>query len=260
MTLRLWISWFLLGLALVACGGTGADQQTLAAHDDSLSTQFAAIRITATTEAERYLSTAEFSQTRIARVFGQRGEMISTLEARGVDTSILPGAVTFEPTTPPLGGGESNVDIQTQTLIAPIITPAGAQTTPLAATPSATAGSTQPSLTTPVMSTSVGDDDCAVGVTGQFTPAAERIYVVSIATNIQPGMTIRSHWRFGDQEIAVFDFTPDFEINGACVWFYADQSDFIFTPGSYTVTLDIDGVASGVPAAFTILGATSGDQ
>jgi hypothetical protein len=100
----------------------------------------------------------------------------------------------------------------------------------------------------------VSDNDCAAGIQSQFDSTADRIYVVATAVNIRAGMRLESIWTQGGVEVVRHDFTPEFEINGNCIWFFVDQTDFVFTPGSYAVQLTIDGAASGPPLSFTISG------
>ncbi|HEX2907185.1 MAG TPA: hypothetical protein VHO69_10020 [Phototrophicaceae bacterium] len=50
----------------------------------------------------------------------------------------------------------------------------------------------------------------------------------------------------------VYDFTPDFVIEQNCIWFYIDSSDTDFTPGNWTVQLEMNGQVVGEPVAFTI--------
>lgn len=94
----------LLVLFLVACGGTGLDQQTLVAHEETTEARFNQLYTTATVNAEWALATVERSQTQIARGMSQRAGMLATLEARGFDTSVLPGADASPPEPPPSNG------------------------------------------------------------------------------------------------------------------------------------------------------------
>ena len=102
------------------------------------------------------------------------------------------------------------------------------------------------------MATGIGPDDCATGITNQFTGETERIYIVACTVDVQAGTVIGSQWRLDDIELARFDFVPDFVIEDACVWFFADQTDFPFTPGAYTVQLTLNGVPAAPPIPFTI--------
>jgi hypothetical protein len=102
-----------------------------------------------------------------------------------------------------------------------------------------------------VMATGVGDDDCALGTVLQFTADVPAIYVVATAYNIAPGTQLASRWRIGASE-KVFDFTPDFAIAGECIWFFVDQTDFTFVPGTWSVSLEIDGTPAAPAIQFTI--------
>jgi hypothetical protein len=105
------------------------------------------------------------------------------------------------------------------------------------------------------MVTAEGVDDagCAVNPTSTFSSDAVEIYVVASAASLQPGGTlVTSRWRQEGAEVATFDFTPDF--SEGCLWFFIDQTDVIFTPGNWSVELEINGGLVGAPVPFTIVG------
>ena len=246
----------LCAVLLTACGDTGADNQTLDAHETEIGGRFDALHTTATAGSERLLATIEAAETSLARVLDIRGVMLSTLEARGIDINNLPAAQTAAPTFASASAAAQPPANVTPTLIAPVVTPAGAVPGPTL-TPSSTALSTQaanlPTLSDLVISFDIDQNDCASSPTRQFSVSAPRIYVVARARNITAGTTIRSRWTFGAQELASFSFAPDFNIDDACIWFFADQTDFVFAPGDYAVTLEIDGVLTTPPITYNIL-------
>jgi hypothetical protein len=47
-------------------------------------------------------------------------------------------------------------------------------------------------------------------------------------------------------------FTVTSSASSFCFWFYAERSNFEFTPGQWTARLFADGVAVEPPASFTI--------
>jgi hypothetical protein len=245
------VAFIALGIVLTACGETGADQQTLIAHEETTEARFSELYVTATVEAEIMLLTLEHAQTEAARTISQRNAMISTLQARGVDTSVLPGVTVESPPTPPPNIGNNNQPPPVE------VTPA-VQVTPFTVTP--VIDDDGPYLADIVMAEGVGADDCPVGITSQFSPGTERIYIVATAHQVTPGTTFTATWFREATELVTFTFTPDFAIDGNCIWFYADQSNFDFTPGSYQIRLEIDGIPIGEPALFTILAPAVGDE
>jgi hypothetical protein len=226
---------FLVSLFLSACARQSQVELTLVATQIALNTQIAAVRNTATVQAERIQVTVEYMATQVRSAEVQNDQLRATLVARGIDpqalTNIDPSSIT------PLPPGVVNNVPQ------PEIT--GEAIPPITPTPGGA-----PALTDIVTSENVGNDDCAVGVTSTFSASAQQIYVVATALNIQPGTTIVSRWQVGGQEI-VHDFTPDFEINQNCIWFFIDQVDTTFTPGNWNVQLEINGSAVGT-ATFSI--------
>lgn len=252
-----------LGLALSACQffGPNTAEQTLVAQNYVLNTEIAAIRATATVESDRMMMTLEFSGTSVARVNGQTDDLSATLMARGtvsVDTSAITPNIPLVITTPPpiLNLGPAP--------ITPIsITPGNAsaqtgasdasgatlpQTTPLA--PAADAGGP---LSNIVTSASVGSDDCATEASTTFTTQDVAIYVVATANGIGPDDEVGSTWYSGSEQVADYHWTPSFEINGACIWFFIDQSDVSFAPGTWRVQMELNGSPVGSAAVFSIV-------
>lgn len=232
--LRKTFALLLISLFLGACARDNKIELTLVATQMALNTQIVAIRNTATIQAERIQVTVEYMATQVRSAEIQNDQLRATLVARGIDpqtlTNIDPLSVT------PVQGAVNNVPPPENTIeVIPQITPSP---------------SGGPALTNIVMSENVGADDCAVGPTSTFTTSAQQIYVVATALNIQPGTTIVSRWQVGGQEI-VHDFTPDFEINQNCIWFFIDQVDTVFTPGNWNVQLEINGTPVGT-VSFSI--------
>jgi hypothetical protein len=225
---------FLLALGTAACV-PGQPDPTLVAEHAALSTQIADVRNTATFAADRLAQTVEFIGTEVADAQGQRNILATTLEALGVDPDqVTPGA--FVPTPPPsiiqggdttapgIGGGAD-----------PLLTPASG-----------------PILYGIVTAEGVGENDCALGSVANFSISSPSIYVVATAANIEPGMTLTSRWFIAEEERIRFDFTPDFAIAQHCVWFFLTPEDTEFTPGNWSVQLELNGVPQGQAARFTI--------
>jgi hypothetical protein len=219
---------FLVSLFLGACARQSQVELTLVATQVAMNTQIAAIRSTATIQAERIQVTVEYMATQVRSAEIQNDQLRATLAARGIDSQSLTN-INPQSITPVAGMANATPQPENTTEIIPVITP----------TPGG-----GPALTNIVMAEDVGNDDCAVGTTSTFSSSAQQIYVVATALNIQPGTTIVSRWRVGGQEI-VHDFTPNFEINQNCIWFFIDQVDTTFMPGNWNVQLEINGVPAG---------------
>lgn len=233
---------------VAACTPQNEIELTLVAQNVALNTQIAAVRETATVDADRLQVTMEYMNTLVAQAQEQRSQLQATLIARGTDASaigvdITPGA----PLPTPLPAADGVPDPAALVTPAPgdvAVTPFGADA---AAAPSAASG-----LANIVTSTGVGNDDCAVGATSTFSTSSDRVYVVARAFNIQPGTTILSRWYREGQQVVTHDFVPDFAIEDACIWFFIDQTDATFTPGSWAVDLEINGAVVGPSTPFTI--------
>jgi hypothetical protein len=232
---------------LLAACGPSEQEQVLEARNQALSTQFTGLQASATVEADRLQVTLDFVATEVARVGTQRGRMIATLQDRGVDTSQIPAPNLAGNPTPAATNPINPISNPTQALTAPAVT--NVQITPASPTPD-TSG--QPRLDNIVTAVGVNPDtDCASGVQTQFASSAPQIYVVANAYNIPQGATLLSRWLRDGAQVAAFDFVPDSVVDGSCVWFYAEPVDFAFTPGAYSVALEVNGAVLA-QAAFTI--------
>jgi hypothetical protein len=224
-------------------------EQTLIANNQLWGTQLAEIRGTATVAYDRLNQTAETAATGVAAVEVQRVALGATLVNAGADPTLVtqyeagPGGVLIVPTA---AAARDEQPLPVDPFAAPPPTPTVGPTATVG--PVAVNGAT---LTNIVTSVGVWQDDCALEPQTSFTTAAPTIYVITNANNVQPGMNISSRWMDNGAEIAVYDFTPDFPINGNCIWFYIDASAITFTPGSWTVDLAIDGTVVGT-AQFSI--------
>ena len=147
----------------------------------TLDTQLSGIHTTATAANELLMITVEYADTQVAHASTQQSLILATLGARGVDTNVLPGVVTPAPTTSNLP--TPGVSVNNSITITPVLVATRIPVTPFTTTPQPV----QVNLGDIVTATSVGDDDCATGVTDQFTPTSERIYVVARAYQIEPG-------------------------------------------------------------------------
>ncbi|MFW5709316.1 MAG: hypothetical protein ACOCX5_03745 [Chloroflexota bacterium] len=253
----------LVSMLLVACGETsGTAQQTLVAHDASMGTLRAAVAATSTANVERLLSTLDYSELQLTRVNEISGRMQSTLRARDIDINL---SITQTPTP----GPTSAIVVATSTAPPPpgnftpsptreiTATPTDVPVTPVFSTPTPTSQIiiSNDKLRDVVLATGVGSDDCATDAVDSFTSEADQIYIVARAFDIAPGTTVTSVWERTStgEALATFAFTPDFEIDDECIWFFATPEDFAFTPGNYRVTLQVEGVPADIPVGFSIV-------
>jgi hypothetical protein len=236
---RLLYAILLLASALVmaGCNNGGDIQLTLVSENLELSTQIAEIRSTATYAADKLNQTAEYLQTAVTQVAANNQLLSITLTASGVDASrITPGApIATQP-------ANSNTPLTTQD-----VSPDAAGGTVITPT-----GLITPSLYNIVLAAGVGSNDCALSSSTTFSSSTSQIYVVATAANIPSGTKLSSHWFREGTEVIFHDFTPDFNIEQNCIWFFIDQTDVAFTAGNWSVQLDINDQPAGSPVAFTI--------
>jgi hypothetical protein len=240
---------FALVVLAAACSGTSTQEQTLAAQNTQLASQMAVIRTTATVEADHILITVEHVQTEVQRVENEGTSLASTLVARGTAPASLPtidvqagSALPPSTATPPPSLSLLNATEETSAGVVTSVPLSGTQ-------------ASVPRLSNIVMSTGVGKNDCAIDTVTQFPSNAEKIYVVATASNVPAGTLITAHWQNGGNEVAKFDFTPKNDIQQACIWFFIDQTDTKFTPGVWSVSLEINHTPVGAPIQFQIVAA-----
>ncbi len=239
----------LTALLASACARQNEIELTLAAQNAALREQMTGVFGTATIEADRMLVTLDYMGTRVAQVDQQNLNLQATLIARGTSPSAIgpldPDSVTLIPTSSAdvTGGNVPPQQGSAQTSPPVVVTPGTSD--------AVIAAPTEPALTNVVTASGVGSDDCATGSVSSFSASTAEIYVVATALNILPGTQIASRWQVSGQEV-FFDFTPDFEIDGACIWFFINQSDVPFTPGNWNVQLEINGTPAGSAVQFSI--------
>lgn len=235
----------MIGLAALftgACSGTSNAELTLVAQNVALGTQIADVRNTATVEADRLQVTAVYIETAIALSLQQNQRLSATIEALGGNPALVaPVAGTPTPlpaldAAVPATTSEAGVSAADGTVVAATATPAS------------------PSLYNAVTARGVGANDCALASVTDFGAADTNIYIVATASNIAPGMVLSSRWYLEGQEVIAHEFTPDFAIDQNCIWFYIDSTETEFTPGNWTVQLEINGQLAAEPVAFTISG------
>ncbi|MBZ0275744.1 MAG: hypothetical protein K8I60_06350 [Anaerolineae bacterium] len=240
MDMKSRIALLVVMLLLNACSGQSSAEQTLVVQRDTLATQMDFVYQTATFGSDRLMQTVEYIETLTTRVAIQGTRLAQTLEARGTDVSFIQGI------TPQPGSLATGIPQPGAVETAP------AQSQPAATVPTPTEA--PPSLYNVVTAPRIGENDCAVGQVSTFSTTDTAIYVVATAANIVPGTELAARWSMEGQEITRQTFIPDFPINQACIWFYIDQTDAIFTPSNWSVQLEINGAPAGSPLNFTIAG------
>ncbi len=257
-------------LIVSACNFFAPQNEPLELLDaNPAATEVAALRATATVETDRQMATLEAINTAIRAVDVQSTRIAATLIARG--TAVIDiGFLTPLPATDlAAGSGGQPIDPAGDSDVIPLVTPGGgaqgnAALTPNApqptvfTTPTPLPGAEQPTqaavsggtLSQITLTRAVGANDCPTSAETVFTTADTEIYLTAVA-QVSAGSQIVSRWLFGGTEIVAYDWAPDFDIDGACIWFYMPASAVEYTPGTWTVELSVNGVSAG-SASFTI--------
>ncbi|MFZ4826048.1 MAG: hypothetical protein ACOYLB_01710 [Phototrophicaceae bacterium] len=239
-----------------ACGsivGPTAMESTLQAQNFDLSTQLALVRSTATVEMARMLVTVEVLSTESRELNAQRDRLVATLQGRGTD-------VGFIQSTLPDGQGLPE-GISADLLLSgltplPATTQLGATTLTGNITPTPAVTPTPPILTRllePTLSNGVNSNDCASTSLTSFSADTPEIYIVARALDLKAGSVVTARWTYEGAVRGQYDIPFDFDVSNACIWAYIDQSDFEFTPGNWTVALDVDGynLVAALPFSIT---------
>jgi hypothetical protein len=259
-------------LILVGCTDNTA-QLTLEANYAQVGIQVATLRMAAEIQAARAETTLEFFGTRSAAAAANSQILEATLVALGFSTEAIGDfrqrqlapspTATITPTPAASLSPETDAtrsDLSTPILETPTPTiPAVSPFAPVVASASTevqsvpVVDSNAPHLENAVLATGVGADDCAVGVTAQFSTGSSEIYVVAEAVNLPSGSVIESRWFRDESPVGpVYDFVPDFDIERACIWFFVDPTDFEFIAGQYSVELLLNGTLAIPRLPFTI--------
>jgi hypothetical protein len=246
-------------------------QLTLAFNHAQVGTQVADLSLTATVQVARARTTLDFITTRSAAAATQSQFLESTLVATGFAPESLANfrqqQIQERPTptiTPTVGLSPESANENAVLTTTPTQATATATATVPAVSPYApvqAASATQafvvdvnaPHLENPVLATGVDSDDCAIGVTTQFSTSSPAIYVVAEAVNVPSDSVIESRWFRGVEPVGpVYTFAPDFNIERACIWFFVDSSDFEFIAGQYSVDLTLNGASATPLLSFSI--------
>ena len=257
---------YILIFIVSACADAGTSL-TLEANYQLAGTQIADLRITATVQAARAETTLDFMGTRAAIAGTRSSFLVETLVATGYSPDILATqreAITGSTPTPvptaTLAPGVTQDVNPNQASVAETLTPSPPAVTINAPNPTSTpviqptpdfGGLTTGSLIT---ATGAGNDGCGAGVTSVFGMGVSEIYAILPAFNITANdYTFAARWQKDGQPIGpVYDFTPDFDSDSLCIWFFVDNTDFPLEPGTYSVSIDINGQPAAGPVPFVI--------
>jgi len=223
-----------------ACGGTSGDQQTLQAINAEGATAFFNVAASATVQMDRMQVTVEFMERESLRAEDARNSLIATLEERGIPINLAGvnlATPSLVPSTTPNAPTNPNAPISTE------------EVSPFTPTPTASIVG----LTSLIMSTGVQQDNCPLNNTAQFSPSTPEIYITAVANSLPAGTLLASRWIRNNEELVVYDRTTESAIEQACIWFFVDQTDFLFENGVYSVILEVNGTREG-EVTFTIAG------
>lgn len=253
-------------LILSACTATG-ESLTLEANYALAGTQVEELRTTATVQAARAETTLDFMGTRAVVSENQSNFLVETLVATGISPQFLAtqreDILGSSPTPLPtaiIGESVTEAVSPGRTQLAETLTPSPPAVTINAPNPTSTAFIQATAdlgrLTTGNLITTrgAGNDGCGVSVTSVFGMDVTEIYVILPVFNLVANQyTFAAHWQKDAQAIGpVYDFTPDFDSESLCVWFFVDSTDFPFEPGSYSVRIDINGQPAQAAVPFII--------
>jgi hypothetical protein len=258
--MKRWLMMSLLLFTLAACGSND-ELRTLESNQALAGTQLADLRITATVEAARALTTIDAMQTRAAVAATQSNLLEATLIAMGITPAALQtqrqlilGSSPTPLPSPSLDPESSEAVI----FVAASPSPTSPIVTLNARNPTATTAATQDpnamQVGTPYTALGAGQDGCGENLTAVFGMDTVEIYVIVRVLNIKANTTtFAARWERDGQAVGpVYDFRPDYDVDELCVWFFVDPTDFEFLAGSYTVTIDVNGVPSSPPVPFVI--------
>ena len=242
--------------AIAACS-SNAPQQTATAHFENVKAEVERLRATATVVRARMNTTLEYAAARVAQA-EDAGEFLQfSLIGLGTEAGFIQTEVSrieFAPTRIALATPSATRQAAISTLppvaLATLAPTASATLPAITSAPQAT--TTGPRFENIVMASGVDRDDCAIDVNPVFTPASTEIYVVAEAHNIPAGAEISTRWHRRGIEVAYFSFEAENRIDGACIWFFIDQTDTAFVAGAWSVELRVDNIALGSPVAFQV--------
>lgn len=96
------------------------------------------------------------------------------------------------------------------------------------------------------LTTSTGIDSnsgCSSGTVRQFSQSVPEIYVTARVTALRAGATFQVAWYREDVLVYDVGWQSTYSKSFECIWFFATPEDFAFTPGGYSATMTVDGLA-----------------
>jgi hypothetical protein len=238
-----------------------AAEQTLIGEHASTATQIANIRQSATMLADRLEITLENAQTAVRAADAQSTRIAATLLATGMPFIDTRNITPLFATPVPSEFVGSNGAPPPVFAITPVTSGEGAQgnsTLQSQPPPTSIAETTidpdAPRLSDIVMTETIGADDCPTSPTTVFPTNAEGVYVSAVAHNLSQNNIIVSRWLREGNEVVNYNWSPGFDIEEGCIWFYMPATDVDFSAGNWSVELELDGVPAGQPVTFTVTG------
>ncbi len=239
---------------LTACRSSEAELTATVLHQ-AVQVELDSLRSTSTVARARIRTTLDYAGTQVSKAEESSEFLRFSLGNLGTDRAFIDENVsqienfaTQPPATRIASGAPSD-----STLVPPPTSAPQVIVTPPIPSPAPTAIESGPRLENIVLASAVDQNDCALDVNPRFTSQSAEIYVVAEIYDIPPGATISSSWRRDGNEVALFDFQKQRFIDGSCIWFYIDQSVVAFQAGSWSVELQVDGVALSPPVDFQIV-------
>jgi len=264
--------WLSLVFIMSACTGFSAEQ-TAIANRDAVGTQVNLLALTNTVESARLQTTVDYAVTRVSVVATQSQLLKATLVGRGtplVDLNNMQGtamsqylAVTPSPTSDmALGNNMDDMSDDTQSLDADTIQPTAPVLTlnaPRTPTPFGFNNSTNNTnsdipdvapvsgvgIQNILLGDDVGADDCVYAPQRSFLTNSPAIYVSMIVNNAPARTTFSTAWFAPGGQQVEFSFSPDFEIDGSCIWFFIDSTDIEFAVGDWRTEIRVNGTTAG---------------
>ncbi len=244
----------ILSVSSLAGCASGAPEMTATAYSQARS-EIDSLRATATVVRARMKTTLEYAGTRVGQAEEAGGLLQHSLSGLGTDTNYVETSVSLIKSGPTLIPPPTPIDESPPAAgaITPISRPTDIPVSAATATnPQPAPDDNRPRLENIVMASGVNNFDCAIDNNPRFTPQSEAIYIVAEAHNIAAGASISSRWYRRGTEVAYFSFEAENDINGNCIWFFIDQTDTTFFPGSWSVEIRVDDAPMSTPIAFQI--------
>ena len=219
--------WFVvLTLILGACQSAAGMESTMQAGDSLVGTEAAAMVQTAFIDQTQAVATLSLSGTELARVESVNQQIYETLVAVATPT---PGLIVAQV----MGDGSSDDMMLNAT---------------------SQFDRNNRLLVRSGISTSIDPQTgCVISPTITFTADVTELFATMRVFNVQAGVPIRAEWYYEGELRASDEWIVDRFSDDRCVWFNVDTSRTEFTPGSWSVTVYMDGAVIDAPMPFSIV-------